>query len=48
MRFCATCNQDRAGDRYCTVCGTEFGADPSTQTFMQPPRTYGLTVRVNL
>jgi iron complex outermembrane recepter protein len=25
-----------------------FSNDPSTQTFMQPPRTYGLTVRVTL
>jgi outer membrane receptor protein involved in Fe transport len=25
-----------------------FSNDPSTQTFMQPPRTYGLTVRVAL
>jgi hypothetical protein len=40
MKFCTTCNQDRAGDKFCTVCGTEFGAEPNTDTFtIKRPRT---------
>ncbi|MCW2934753.1 MAG: hypothetical protein JWM19_5715 [Actinomycetia bacterium] len=40
MKFCTTCNQDRTGDKFCTVCGTEFGAASNTETFtMQKART---------
>jgi len=40
VKFCATCNQDRAGDKFCTVCGTEFAAEPNTDTFtIKRPRT---------
>ena len=40
MKFCTSCNQDRTGDKFCTVCGTEFGAASNTETFtMQKART---------